>query len=258
MPLTPARVWAAMDGSAARETGHVRIRIRPAHHRRGGGRGARRRGGAGARRRPDADPDAASSASPARRRWSASPASPASRASPCAAAELAIGGGTTHADRRARGRDVLPRARGARRPHRRPGGAEPRHDRRQPRQQRSLRRLPGGGARLRRHHRHRPRARSRPTTSSRASSPPRSSPARSSPRSASRSRSGPTTRSSCQPASRFALVGVFVAKSAGGVRVAVTGASEDGVFRWTEAEAALAADFRPEARQGPEAPPPTG
>ncbi|WP_416916133.1 MAG: FAD binding domain-containing protein [Roseicyclus sp.] len=46
-----------------------------------------------------------------------------------------------------------------------------------------------------------------------------------------------------QPASRFALVGVFVAKYAGAVRVAVTGASSDGVFRWTEAEAALSADF---------------
>lgn len=46
-----------------------------------------------------------------------------------------------------------------------------------------------------------------------------------------------------QPASRFALVGVFVAKYADGVRVAITGASEDGVFRWTEAEAALSASF---------------
>lgn len=46
-----------------------------------------------------------------------------------------------------------------------------------------------------------------------------------------------------QPASRFALVGVFVAKYASGVRVAVTGASSDGVFRWAEAEAALSADF---------------
>jgi carbon-monoxide dehydrogenase medium subunit len=46
-----------------------------------------------------------------------------------------------------------------------------------------------------------------------------------------------------QPASRFALVGVFVAKYADGVRVAVTGASSDGVFRWTEAEAALSTDF---------------
>ena len=40
-----------------------------------------------------------------------------------------------------------------------------------------------------------------------------------------------------QPASRFAMVGVFVAKFADGVRVAVTGASEEGVFRWAEAEA---------------------
>ncbi|MGR3341712.1 MAG: FAD binding domain-containing protein, partial [Paracoccaceae bacterium] len=46
-----------------------------------------------------------------------------------------------------------------------------------------------------------------------------------------------------QPASRFALVGVMVAKYAGGVRVAVTGASEGGVFRWTEAETALSANF---------------
>ena len=53
-----------------------------------------------------------------------------------------------------------------------------------------------------------------------------------------------------QPASRFALVGVFVAKYADGVRVAVTGASEDGVFRWAEAEAALTANFAPAALDG--------
>lgn len=53
-----------------------------------------------------------------------------------------------------------------------------------------------------------------------------------------------------QPASRFALTGVFVAKYAGGVRVAVTGASQDGVFRWREAEAALTADFSPAAVSG--------
>ncbi len=50
-----------------------------------------------------------------------------------------------------------------------------------------------------------------------------------------------------QPASRFALVGVFVARFSDGVRVAVTGASEDGVFRWSEAEAALNTAFRPDA-----------
>jgi len=53
-----------------------------------------------------------------------------------------------------------------------------------------------------------------------------------------------------QPASRFALTGVFVAKYADGVRVAVTGASEEGVFRWTEAEAALSADFSAAAVDG--------
>ena len=53
-----------------------------------------------------------------------------------------------------------------------------------------------------------------------------------------------------QPASRFSLVGVFLAKHANGVRVAVTGASNDGVFRWTEAEEALNATFSPEALNG--------
>jgi carbon-monoxide dehydrogenase medium subunit len=50
-----------------------------------------------------------------------------------------------------------------------------------------------------------------------------------------------------QPASRFALTGVFVAKYQGGVRVAVTGASENGVFRWTEAEQGLSGSFSPDA-----------
>ena len=53
-----------------------------------------------------------------------------------------------------------------------------------------------------------------------------------------------------QPASRFALTGVFAAKSDGGVRVAVTGASEEGVFRWAEAEAALNASFSANAVDG--------
>ncbi|MHA6324014.1 FAD binding domain-containing protein [Roseivivax sp. CAU 1753] len=57
-----------------------------------------------------------------------------------------------------------------------------------------------------------------------------------------------------QPASRFALVGVFVAKYADGVRVAVTGASNDGVFRWSEAEAALSSNFSAEAVDGLTAP----
>ena len=45
-----------------------------------------------------------------------------------------------------------------------------------------------------------------------------------------------------QPASRFALVGVFVAQTGGGVRVAVTGAKSH-VFRCQEIEAALAQNF---------------
>lgn len=49
------------------------------------------------------------------------------------------------------------------------------------------------------------------------------------------------------PASRYALVGVFVAKTAGGVRVAVTGAGEDGVFRVPELEAALSSNFTSDA-----------
>lgn len=57
-----------------------------------------------------------------------------------------------------------------------------------------------------------------------------------------------------QPASRFALVGVMVAKFADGVRVGVTGASEDGAFRWTEAEEALSGNFSPDAVDGLEVP----
>jgi carbon-monoxide dehydrogenase medium subunit len=49
-----------------------------------------------------------------------------------------------------------------------------------------------------------------------------------------------------QPASLFALVGVFVAQTAGGVRVAVTGC-KGSVFRVPELEAALARSFSPEA-----------
>jgi carbon-monoxide dehydrogenase medium subunit len=53
-----------------------------------------------------------------------------------------------------------------------------------------------------------------------------------------------------QPASRFPLVGVFVAKHDDGVRVGVTGASESGVFRWTDAETALSANFSAGALDG--------
>jgi aerobic carbon-monoxide dehydrogenase medium subunit len=49
------------------------------------------------------------------------------------------------------------------------------------------------------------------------------------------------------PASRYAIVGVFVAQTAGGTRVAVTGAGQGGVFRQTAMEQALAANFSPDA-----------
>jgi carbon-monoxide dehydrogenase medium subunit len=48
------------------------------------------------------------------------------------------------------------------------------------------------------------------------------------------------------PASRYAIVGVMVAQTAGGVRVAVTGAGPC-VFRATDFEQALASNFTPEA-----------
>lgn len=51
------------------------------------------------------------------------------------------------------------------------------------------------------------------------------------------------------PASRYALAGVFVAKSKSGVRVAVTGAGSS-VFRIPEMEAALAKNFAPTAIAG--------
>jgi carbon-monoxide dehydrogenase medium subunit len=48
------------------------------------------------------------------------------------------------------------------------------------------------------------------------------------------------------PASRFALVGVMVAKGKRGVRVAVTGAGKAGVFRMADMERALDSRFAPE------------
>ena len=52
-----------------------------------------------------------------------------------------------------------------------------------------------------------------------------------------------------QPASRFALIGVFVAQTAAGVRVAVTGGG-NGVFRHAGLEQALAKSLTPEAAAG--------
>lgn len=49
------------------------------------------------------------------------------------------------------------------------------------------------------------------------------------------------------PASRYALVGVFVADGPAGTRVAVTGAGQDGVFRVPEMESALSGSFSADA-----------
>jgi aerobic carbon-monoxide dehydrogenase medium subunit len=52
------------------------------------------------------------------------------------------------------------------------------------------------------------------------------------------------------PASRYAMVGVFVAKGPAGLRVAVTGSGANGVFRATAMEQALAANWSPDAVAG--------
>jgi carbon-monoxide dehydrogenase medium subunit len=56
------------------------------------------------------------------------------------------------------------------------------------------------------------------------------------------------------PASRYALVGVFVAKRASEIRVAVTGAGANGVFRVSAMEEALARRFSPKSLEGITAP----
>lgn len=58
------------------------------------------------------------------------------------------------------------------------------------------------------------------------------------------------------PASRYALVGVAVAKKGSGVTVAVTGAGADGVFRWEAAEAALKKRFNAKSLDGVKNPAP--
>lgn len=52
------------------------------------------------------------------------------------------------------------------------------------------------------------------------------------------------------PASRYAMVGVFAAKTSGGARVAVTGAGDDGVYRQSDMEAALDGSWSANALAG--------
>ncbi len=57
------------------------------------------------------------------------------------------------------------------------------------------------------------------------------------------------------PASRYAIVGAFVSKGPAGVRVAITGAGDNGVFRVTAMEQALAKSFDSNAIEGIEVDP---
>lgn len=56
------------------------------------------------------------------------------------------------------------------------------------------------------------------------------------------------------PASRYAMTGVFVANTKDGVRAAVTGAGDNGVFRSKEVEAALSKKFDASALEGVKVP----
>ncbi len=57
------------------------------------------------------------------------------------------------------------------------------------------------------------------------------------------------------PASRYAIVGVFAVQTSGGPRVAVTGAGQGGVFRHADMEKALTGDFSAAAIKGVTTPP---
>ncbi len=57
------------------------------------------------------------------------------------------------------------------------------------------------------------------------------------------------------PASRYAMVGVFVARGPAGVRVAITGAAQDGVFRHAAMEQALTQNWSADAIAGIVTPP---
>ena len=133
--------------------------------------------------------------------------------------------------------------------HRRSRGAQSRHDRRLARQQRPGRRLSCGRARARRNDRHQqtPDRRRRLLqglfeTALEAGE-------------LITAVSFPIAEKAAyikfvNPASRYALVGVFVAKTAHGVRVAVTGAGVEGVFRVGAFESALGRNFSAAALDG--------
>ena len=137
---------------------------------------------------------------------------------------------------------------------RRPGGAQPRHDRRLDRQQRPGRRLSGGGCRAERVGAHQQARDRRRRVLHRDVRDRAASRARSSPRCASRKWRRPNYQKFRNPASRYAIVGVFVAKTPAGVRVAVTGAGPLRVprrRRWKRRSPAVSARTRSRTSQIP-------
>ena len=141
------------------------------------------------------------------------------------------------------GEEGDPGARRPRRRHRRQGGAPSRDHRRLARQRRSYRLLSFGGARARRDHPHE-QARDRGGRLFPGHVHDRARAGRADHRSrVPGAREGGLHEVSAIPASRYAIVGVFVAKGSAGVRVAVTGAGQDGVFRHKAMEEALGKSF---------------
>ena len=164
---------------------------------------------------------------------------------------LVIGGGTTHftvanSPIVKESLPVLAKLAGR---DRRSGGAPSRHHRRLARQQRSERRLSGGVSRSwrDRHHQQAPHRRGRilPGMFTTALEP----------NEIIVKVSFPLAKKAAyqkfkHPASGFALVGVFVAKRGSDIRVAVTGAGSNGVFRVTTFEEALKKRFSPKSIEG--------
>ena len=255
MPATPDR-GLACDSRLQREERRPCIETtyhRPSSRRRSRGAVRQGLGDEISRRRPYADPVMKQRlAAPSdvidhrarSRSWSAS-RSPADT--------LTIKAATTYYDivQSADVQEVDPGDRASHLGDRRSRGALSRHHRRLDRQQRSGGGLSRGRAGARRHREDQQARRSRPTSSSRACSRPRWRTARSSPRSSFPIPAKAGYAKMRNPASRFALTGVFVAKTkAGDVRVAATGASQNGVMRVPAIEAALKANWSAGALDG--------
>ena len=179
-------------------------------------------------RRPHADPDDEAAARAAVRTSSTSRRIEGLSGIELKGRSIVIGAMTRHAEVATSPvvQGGAPGARRARRPDRRSGGAPPRHDRRLARQQRSERRLSGGVPRPRRDHHHQ----QAPHRGRRFLQGPvrdRARARRDHHQGELPARQEGGLREVPHPASRFALVGVFVAKRGSDIRVAVTGAGAE-------------------------------